>query len=67
MFPKPGELDNVVSYLLTEQETVATGPNRNDLSQRRIELNIYGPVFSSLVFLVVVLGVTCLYVSRTDF
>jgi ABC-2 family transporter protein len=67
VFPKPGELDNVVSYLLTEQETVATGPNRNDLSQRRIELNIYGPVFSSLVCLVVVLGVTCLYVSRTDF
>jgi ABC-type transport system involved in multi-copper enzyme maturation permease subunit len=67
VFPKPGELGNVVSYLLTEQETVATGSNREDLSQRRIRLNIYGPVLSSLAFLVVVLTLTCVYVSRTDF
>jgi hypothetical protein len=26
IFPKPGELNNVVSYLLTEQDTVATNP-----------------------------------------
>ena len=67
VFPKPGELGNVVSYLLTEQETVATNPNSEDLSQRRIKINIYGPVLSSLAFLVVVLTFTCLYVRRTDF
>ena len=67
VFPKPGELGNVVSYLLTEQETVATNPNSADLSQRRIKINIYGPVLSSLAFLVVVLTFTCLYVRRTDF
>jgi hypothetical protein len=67
VFPKPGELSNVVSYLLTEQETVATNPTNQDLSQRRIKINIYGPVWSSLAFLVVVLTFTCLYVRRTDF
>jgi hypothetical protein len=67
VFPKPGELGNVVSYLLTEQETVATNPNSADLSQRRLKINIYGPVWSSLAFLVVVLTFTCLYVRRTDF
>jgi ABC-type transport system involved in multi-copper enzyme maturation permease subunit len=67
VFPKPGELGNVVSYLLTEQETVATGPNRDDLSQRRIQLDIYDPMLSSLAFLVVVLALTCVYVNRTDF
>ena len=67
IFPKPGELGNVVSYLLTEQETVATNPNSADLSQRRLKINIYGPVWSSLAFLVVVLTFTCLYVRRTDF
>ena len=67
IFPKPGELGNVVSYLLTERETVATNPNSADLSQRRVKINIYGPVWSSLAFLVVVLTLTCLYVSRTDF
>jgi hypothetical protein len=68
VFPKPGELGNVVSYLLTEQETVATaGPGNEDLSQRRIKINVYGPVLSSLAFLVVVLTFTCLYARRTDF
>jgi hypothetical protein len=67
VFPKPGELSNVVSYLLTEQETVAANANSADLSQRRIKVNVYGPVWSSLAFLVVVLTVTCLYVRRTDF
>src|SRR4030095_9996597 len=47
IFPKPGELGNVVSYLLTEQETVATNPNSADLSQRRLKINIYGRVLSS--------------------
>ena len=67
IFPKPGELNNVVSYLLTEQETVAANPNNEDLSQRRVKINIYGPIWSSLAFLVVVLTFTCLYVRRTDF
>jgi hypothetical protein len=67
VFPKPGELNNVVSYLLTEQETVATSPNSSDLSQRRVKINIYGPILSSLAFLVVVMTFTCLYVRRTDF
>jgi len=67
VFPKPGELSNVVSYLLTEQETVATNPGREDLSQRRLKINIYGPVLSSLAFLVIVLTFTCFYVRRTDF
>jgi hypothetical protein len=67
VFPKPGELSNVVTYLLTEQETVATNPTRDDLSQRRVKVNVYGPLWSSVAFLVVVLTGTCLYVRRTDF
>lgn len=67
IFPKPGELGNVVSYLLTERETVATNASSEDLSQRRVRINVYGPVWSSLAFLVVVLTLACAYVSRTDF
>jgi hypothetical protein len=68
VFPKPGELGNVVSYLLTEQETLnPAGPGNEDLSQRRIKINVYGPVLSSLAFLAIVLTFTCLYVRRTDF
>ena len=67
VFPKPGELDNIVSYLLTDQDTVAATPNNDDLSQRRIKIDVYGPIWSSLAFLVVVLAFTCFYVRRTDF
>lgn len=67
VFPKPGELDNVVSYLLTEQETVAIGPNPQDLAQRRIKVDITGPIYSSLAFLGVVLALSCVYVWRSDF
>jgi hypothetical protein len=67
VFPKPGELSNVVSYILTEQETVPVGPNSEDLSQRRFKVDIYGPVWSSFAFLSVVLALTCMYVRRKDF
>ncbi|MFN0053445.1 MAG: ABC transporter permease subunit [Planctomycetales bacterium] len=67
VFPRPGELKSVSSYLLTEQETVATGPNADDLTQNRVKIDIAGPIWNSLAFLTVMLTLTCLYVWRTDF
>ena len=67
VFPKPGELGNVVSYLLTGQESVAAGPNAEQLSNAHIKLNIRSPLWSSLAFLVAVLAVTCLFIRRADF
>jgi len=68
VFPKPGELDNVVHYLLTGQETVAQGPPMEaDLRQARINIDVYGPIASSLAFVVVMLAITCGYVQRMDF
>lgn len=67
VFPKPGEMDNVTTYLITDQETLAVGPNSQDLAQTRVKVDVWGPVWSCLAFLGVMLGVTCLYVRRTDF
>jgi hypothetical protein len=67
IFPKPGELDNMVAYLLTEQETAAVSPDAENLSAGQVMLNVKGPVWSSLAFTVVMLGLTCLYVRRADF
>lgn len=67
VFPKPGELDNLVSYLLTDQETVAIGGREQSLQSERVVLNIWEPVWSNLAFLAVVLGLTCLYIERRDF
>jgi ABC-type transport system involved in multi-copper enzyme maturation permease subunit len=65
VFPKPGELDNMVAYLLTEQETAAV--DSENLATAQVKLNVKGPVWSSLAFMLVVLALACLYVRRADF
>jgi hypothetical protein len=67
VLPKPGELGNVVEYLLTDQSTARGGLNPHDLSAKRTNVDIAGPIWSSLTFLVVVLGIACLYVRQADF
>jgi hypothetical protein len=67
VFPKPGELDNLVSYLLSEEETVAVGDNPGNLAAARVKLNIWEPFWSSLAFLAVVLAMGGVYVHFKDF
>jgi hypothetical protein len=68
IFPKPGELDNVVNYLLTDKESVSeSGPVAGDLRESRVQIDIWGPIWSSLAFVVVVLAFTCFYIHRMDF
>lgn len=66
VFPKPGEMENVVSWLMTKQQTV--GPeDTNDLSVSREVFSIQEPLWSNLVFLVVMLTITGVLISRRDF
>jgi ABC-type transport system involved in multi-copper enzyme maturation permease subunit len=66
VFPKPGEMDNVVNYLLTGSESVSVGVT-NDLQVSRPRLDIWGPIWSNLAFIGVVVGLGCLYTHRKDF
>lgn len=66
VFPKPGEMDNVVNYLLTGSESVSVGVN-NDLQTSRPRLDIWGPIWSNLAFIAVVVSLGCLYTYRKDF
>lgn len=67
VFPKPGDLDNMIRYLLTDETTVAGGREQDNLAAGRIHLDIWGPVWSSLAFLGIVLLRACQYVQRKDF
>jgi hypothetical protein len=69
VFPKPGELNQTVTYVLTEQDTPVAGLRFNESPQGGppARVDVWGPVWSNLAFLVVVLGLSCLYVSRKDF
>ncbi|MCY2988233.1 MAG: ABC transporter permease subunit [Planctomycetota bacterium] len=66
VFPKPGELDKTVQYLLSGKET-AGSDSRGDLATAQQSLHPWRPVWSSLAFMVVVLACGCLYLERQDF
>jgi hypothetical protein len=66
ILPKPAELDNVVSYILTKQETAPMG-EETDLRTDRVVIDIWSPIWSNLGFLAVVLGIGCVYIWRKDF
>lgn len=67
VFPKPTEINNLTTYLLTEQRTLAAGPRDGDLRTRHMKLNLWSPIWSNLAFLTVTLALGCLYTARKDF
>ena len=67
VFPKPGQLNDTVSYALSSQDTPAGAIRINDGQNSPAKVDIWGPVWSNLAFLVVVLTLACVYISRKDF
>jgi ABC-type transport system involved in multi-copper enzyme maturation permease subunit len=68
--PRQGELGDAVRYLLDDKdkgEENPQDPRTSDLSRPRKTVNMAGPIASSLVFLAVMLALSCLYVWRSDF
>lgn len=70
IFPKPGELGNLISYVMTDETALREGPPQlsrpNDLRAAREEISIWGPIWSSSLFVIVVLAATCWYLQRVD-
>ncbi|MEZ6143874.1 MAG: ABC transporter permease subunit [Planctomycetaceae bacterium] len=69
ILPKPAELNRIVNYLLTENESVID-PNESaprDVSQQKKHPDLWTPLWSNLAFLVVILGYACWHVSRRDY
>ena len=67
VFPKPGELNAVIARLFEDSDTVTVSGNNEDLQADQFELDIQTPLVSNAAFLLVMLALTCLYVSRKDF
>ena len=67
IFPKPNELDDLTSYLMTEQRSILVEDEAAGLEADRVMFNIWQPVWSSLAFTVVILFFGCVYVARKDF
>ena len=68
VFPKPSQLNETVNYVLTSQDAPIAGLRIDDGNPRgATKVDVWGPVWSNLAFLVVVLAVACVYVHRRDF
>jgi ABC-type transport system involved in multi-copper enzyme maturation permease subunit len=67
VFPKPGELNDLVLYILTDENTVPIGGASRDLRAARQTIDVSGIIWSNLAFLAVVLGIGCVYVAKKDF
>ena len=70
VFPKPGEMDGIVTYLvvgdpvdLFEQSRLP----RDQVPAERKPIDIWRPIWSNVVFLAVMLTITCVYITRRDF
>jgi hypothetical protein len=67
VFPKPGELDNTVQYILTKQSTAEVGFLRGNIELPREQRDPWRPLWSSAVFMLVVLSGACFYIERSEF
>lgn len=68
VFPKPGELNETVNHVLTSGDTKLPGMRFDDERAAVPEnVDVWGPVWSNLAFLAVVLLLACAYVYRKDF
>jgi hypothetical protein len=66
VFPKPGELDKTVQYIMTGKQTASTD-SRGGLAAAQKNLHPWRPVASSLAFMAVLLALACLFLERQDF
>jgi len=70
VFPKPGEMDNLVTYLVVGDPVDLFEQSRMPRDQLNIDkkpIDIWHPIWSNLAFLTVMLTITCVYISRRDF
>ena len=67
VFPKPKQLQNTMTYVITGEETVAVNQGPPGTPQIHIKLNPWAPVWSSALFTLAVLAIGCLYMHREEF
>ncbi len=65
--PKPSSLNGVLQKLLQRDRAGQTQLLKNDLSAFRVEIEIWQPIISNLIFVTVLLGIGCIYVWRREF
>ena len=67
VLPKPGELTETLQFVVSGKSTVPSDAGQTDLQTARKTLDPWNPVWSGALFLVVVLGIGCVYMQMAEF
>ncbi len=67
LFPKPGELDQTIQYLLSGNAAERSALDGGDLKTYQAQRRPWSPVWSSLVFVLVVLALSSRRIHREEF
>ncbi|MFK7821720.1 MAG: ABC transporter permease subunit [Planctomycetaceae bacterium] len=73
LFPKPGQVNRFVTYLLTGERSRSLVDNRPlrdeplSLQEDRLTFDVWQPLWRSGIFIGLMLLLSCVYVSRRDF
>ena len=74
ILPKPSDLDNAVQWIVTGEKSVElnkdagqTGNAPANLEAERVVFKVRNTILSNVAFIVVMLGLGCLYIARSDF
>lgn len=65
--PKPSSLNGVLQKLLSKEPAGQTQILNNDLAAARVEIEVWQPLISNLIFVAVLLAIGCVYVTRREF
>ncbi len=67
IFPRPGELQETTKFILTGKQTTSLVGETESLDSMYISVDPWAPVWSSAAFTVLVLLISCVYISRQEF
>ncbi len=65
--PKPAALDTAMSYALTGNKTQSLSLVTVDLEAAQMQVDLWTPILTNSIFVIVVLGLSCWYVARKEF
>ena len=65
VFPRPSDLNETVQYLTSEESTIVTSA-ADIMGTARVTLNPWDPIKANLVFLFVILVISCVYIERQE-
>ena len=64
--PKPAAVNETIEYVLKNPKNKSLAVDRNDLDAPTIQTDPWRPIWTNFLFVVVMLSVSCLYLSRQD-